>query len=269
MALRYLALTMATGALLAAQDNQADRVAIPFRDATKPRTLNVTLINGGVTVRGYSGADAIIEGSGRGPQPRSSRAPAGMHRIDDIGLGLDVNENNNVVTVRGGLGRPVDLTIQVPVETSLKLKTLNGGSIVVENINGEIEAENMNGAVTITGVSGSVVANSMNGRITVSLDKATPGKSMSFSTMNGTIDVTLPADIKARLKMKTDNGEIFIDDGLDVKVASGSAPVVDDQRGHGGRYRVRLDHTTYGDINGGGPEVQFVTYNGTIMIHKK
>jgi hypothetical protein len=25
----------------------------------------------------------------------------------------------------------------------------------------------------------------------------------------------------------------------------------------------------YGSINGGGPEMQFVTYNGNILIHKK
>jgi DUF4097 and DUF4098 domain-containing protein YvlB len=97
----------------------------------------------------------------------------------------------------------------------------------------------------------------------------TPGKSMSFSTMNGAVDVTLPADIKARLKMKTDNGDIYVDDGFDVKIEGGATPQTDDQRKSGGRYRIRLDRTTYGSINGGGPEIQFTTYNGSIMIHKK
>ena len=77
------------------------------------------------------------------------------------------------------------MTIQVPTQTSLKLETLNGGAIVVENISGEIDAQNMNGAVTITNVSGSVLANSMNGKVNVSLNKVTPNKTMSFSTMNG------------------------------------------------------------------------------------
>jgi hypothetical protein len=90
---------------------------------------------------------------------------------------------------------------------------------------------------------------------------------MSFSTMNGTIDVTLPADIKANLKMKSDNGEIWSD--FDIKLTGSAQPQVDDQRGKGGRYRVRLDKTVYGTINGGGPELQFVTYNGSILIHKK
>ena len=58
-----------------------------------------------------------------------------------------------------------DVVLQVPAQTSLKLETINGGAIVVENISGEVDAQNMNGAVTITNVSGSVVANSMNGKV--------------------------------------------------------------------------------------------------------
>ncbi len=99
------------------------------------------------------------------------------------------------------------------------------------------------------------------------LDHVTPNKTMSFSTMNGTIDVTLPADVKANLKLKTDNGDIFTD--FDVKIEGSHPPEVDDQRKNGGRYRVKVDKTMYGTINGGGPEMQFVTYNGNILIHKK
>jgi DUF4097 and DUF4098 domain-containing protein YvlB len=144
---------------------------------------------------------------------------------------------------------------------------VNGGAIVVENISGEIEAQNMNGAVTINNASGSVVANSMNGKVNVSLSKVTPNKPMSFSTMNGTIDVTLPADMKANLKMKTDNGDIWTD--FDVKLDGSHPPSVEDSRKSGGRYHVKVDKAMYGSINGGGPEIQFVTSNGNIVIHKK
>ena len=267
---RHWMILTAVSAVLAAQEPQPDRVTVPFRDASRPRTLTVNLMNGGVTVKGYDGKDAIIESSSRGGdrRRRSSNVPEGMRRIDSLSGGLDVTEENNVITVHGGMSRSVDLTIQVPVQTSLNLKTLNGGSIVVENISGEIDAENLNGSVTVTNASGSVLAHSMNGKITVSLNKVTPDKSMSFSTMNGNIDVTLPADVKAKLKMKTENGEIYTD--FDIRLdPSGNQPVVDDQRKSGGRYRVRIDKAMYGSINGGGPEMQFVTYNGNILIHKK
>ena len=46
-------------------------------------------------------------------------------------------------------------------------------------------------------------------------------------------------------------------------------PQVEDNRKKGGRYRVQFDRGTNGTINGGGPEMQFTTFNGNILIHKK
>ena len=87
--------------------------------------------------------------------------------------------------------------IQVPVNTSLKLSCINGGNIVVEDISGEIEVNNINGGVKLTNVSGSVIAHALNQNVIVKLNKITPDKSMSFSSLNGDVDVTLPADAKA------------------------------------------------------------------------
>lgn len=260
----------ALGALLWGQDT-ADRVTVPFRDPSRPGTLRVDLINGSVTVRGYDGKDAIIESSGRSrdrERNRSRNIPDGMHRIDNNGSGLDIVEDNNVITIKGGFAGSADVVMQVPRQTSLNLKSLNGGKILVENIAGEIDAENLNGSIEVTNASGAVVAHSQNGKITVSLNRVTPNKSMSFVTMNGTVDVTLPADVKANVRMKTENGEIWSD--FDVKLdPTNRPPVVDDQRKSGGRYHVRIDKSIYGTINGGGPELIMQTYNGSILIHRK
>ena len=67
----------------------------------------------------------------------------------------------------------------------------------------------------------------LNGKVLVTLDKVTADKPMSFSSLNGDIDVTLPADMKARVKLKTDNGEVYSD--FDIKVdASSRKPMVGD-----------------------------------------
>lgn len=257
---------VAVGALAFGQDS-GDRVTVPFRDAGRPRTLVVSMIQGSITVRGYNGADAIVEGSGRSHH-RPSNAPPGMHRIDPSNSGMDITEDNNVITIHGGVFRSADVTVQVPAQTSVRLKTVNGGKITVEGISGDVEADNTNGSVIITDVSGSVVANSTNGKVTVTLSKVTPNKNMSFSTLNGTVDVTLPGDTKANLKMRTDNGDIWTD--FDVKLDGAQhPPQVDDQRRSGGKYRVRIDKTIYGSINGGGPDIQLVTFNGSIYLRKK
>jgi DUF4097 and DUF4098 domain-containing protein YvlB len=122
--------------------------------------------------------------------------------------------------------------------------------------------------VTLTNVSGSVVAHALNGNVVVSLTKVDPAKSMSFSSLNGNIDVTFPADAKANVAMKSDQGEIYSD--FDIRMdQSAHKPVVEDARGKGGTYRFRMDKTMYGTINGGGPEIQFKTFNGSIYIRKK
>jgi DUF4097 and DUF4098 domain-containing protein YvlB len=254
--------------MLAAQDS-GEKVTIPFRDPSGAKTLKVSLQNGSVTVKGYDGKDALLDTSGRitGHERRPSHVPEGMHRIDNDRMGLDVTEENNVITVIG-TNSSAHLTIQVPVQTNLVLRSVNGGAITVENISGSIDANHTNGGITVTNVSGSVLANTTNGNVTVSLNKVSGDKAMSFTSFNGKVDVTLPQDVKANVMMKTNNGEIWSD--FDIKLsATGKPPVVEDSRSSDGKYRVHLDRAMYGTINGGGPEMQFVTYNGSILIHKK
>jgi DUF4097 and DUF4098 domain-containing protein YvlB len=138
----------------------------------------------------------------------------------------------------------------------------------VEQVEGEIDADDLNGKITLKNVAGSVVAHSLNGAVVASLDQIDPSKPMSFSTMNGDIDVTLPESLKANVRMKTDNGEIYSD--FDVKLNSGAQHVpTESGRGQDGTYHLRFDRALHGTINGGGPEFQFTSFNGQIYIHKK
>jgi hypothetical protein len=279
---RLLVLGAGFAAMAAAQDAGApQRITATFKDPAAPRKLEVNLFRGNMTVRGTERTDALIEYTllGAAAQRRAKEPPPpGMHRIGGNGT-LEVTEDNNTVRVNGsgmfgGLG---DVTIQVPTQTSVTIETAAGGNIVVESISGEIEVSNISGQVTITNVSGSVVAQTMNGKVVASLNRVTPGKNMSFSTFNGDIDVTLPADAKANLKARADNGEIYTD--FDVKLepqeASAAAPAPTPGASNPGRkikpprVRRRGDGAVSGTINGGGPEIQFTTFNGRILIHKK
>jgi predicted lipoprotein len=50
--------------------------------------------------------------------------------------------------------------------------------------------------------------------------------------------------------------------------AAASQTVVVDSREKGGKYRVKIDKTVHGTINGGGPEIQFTNFQGQIYIRK-
>jgi DUF4097 and DUF4098 domain-containing protein YvlB len=175
-----------------------------------------------------------------------------------------VEEENNVVTVRMQRAQNASLVVSVPPDTSLTLRNMNG-EIAVEGVKGELDANSTNGRITLTNVSGSVLANTMNGAIKVSMDSVDPNKPLSFSSMNGAIDVTLPADFKATVKLRTDHGEVYSD--FDVKLSGGSITQKNDSTE--GKFKVTMDRTLAGTINGGGTEATFKTYNGTIYLRKK
>ncbi len=269
---KSIVILMLLGAGLAWPQDSGDRITVPFSDPSRPHTLKVNIINGGITVKGYDGKEAIIEsrGSSDNEEHRHEHPPRGaegMKRITNTAMGLTAEEDDNVLTVGAHPGHNVDLVIQVPVNTSLKLSCINDGDIVVDHISGEIEVDNTNGGVKLTNVSGSVIAHALNQNVVAKLNQVAPNKSMSFSSLNGDVDVTFPADTKARVKLKTDNGEIYTD--FDIRLdAGGQKPVIEDGRANHGKYRVRVDHAMYGTINGGGPEFQFQTFNGNIYIRK-
>ena len=263
----YIPLVALAAAALAAEP-AADRVTAAFSDPSRPGVLKVNLINGSIRVKGYSGKEVVIEArTGDDESGHAAARKDGLRRVPMTSSGLEVQEENNVMSVGTGLpNRGTDLDIQVPARTSLKLKTINNGEIVVEGVQGEIEVNNINGAVTLTNISGSAVAHALNGKVTATFAQVDPQKAMSFSSLNGDIDVTLPATIKANVKLKSDRGEVFSD--FDIVTRAPAAPVVEDSRSEKGKFRVRIDRSVYGTINGGGPEIQFSNFNGSIYIRK-
>ena len=244
-----------------------DRVAYTT-DPARPTRVTASLVNGGITVKAYDGKEVVVEARARTHDRDSSRSESGnMKRIVVSSTGLSVEaENNEVHVSTDSYARPIDLTITVPVHTSLKLSAVNDGNIMVTGVDGELDVNDVNGSVTLNNVSGSAVAHALNGRVLVTFNHINQ-KPMAFSSLNGDIDVTFPADLKANLTLKSDRGEIFSD--FDVQVqASAPKQTVEDGRKDGGKYVVKIDRAVHGTIGGGGPEMQFTNFNGSIYIRK-
>lgn len=205
---------MAATASLWAQEAMAnpDRVTVPFSDPSGPKRLTCSLLNGSIQVKAHPGRDVIVQANSGGSSSRWRRSrretpvPPGMRRLNNPSNGLQVEESNNTVKIGAGAhDRNVNLEILVPADTSLKLNTVNNGRITVEGVTGELDINNLNGNITLTNVGGAVVAHTLNGKLEAVLTTVNPAKPMSFSTLNGDVDVTLPASVKANVKMKSDN----------------------------------------------------------------
>jgi len=251
--------------LCAQSDN---RVTVPLTDPARPVTLRAHLVSGSITVKGADVKEVIVEARARGDEAHTGGRAEGMKRIPMTSTGLNIEaENNNVRVSTDSYQRTVDLTITVPIHTSVSLHSVNDGNIVVSGVDGDFDVNNVNGEVDLKNIGGSVVAHALNGHVIATFNRIDPQKPMAFSSLNGDIDVTFPADLKANVSMRTDNGEVYSD--FDVKLQS-TAPqqTVEDNRSKGGKYKVKIEKNVRGTINGGGQEIQFKNFNGNIYIRK-
>jgi DUF4097 and DUF4098 domain-containing protein YvlB len=271
------ALALAMAGPVPAQDDPVDRVTVQLTDPDKPASLSVGLINGGITVRGYDGKEVIVEartslkkvGKWKKYEDKSGVNKSGLKKINVNSSSFSVEEYRNKIEIEtDSWANAIDLSITVPVNTSLVLSCINDGDVEVDNINGEVEVSNMNGYVTLTNVTGSVVASAHNKDLTVVFDGVDPKKDMSFTSFNGDIDVTFPASLKATIKMKTTQGDLYTDFDI-VEVKNPEKVVKKNERSSGGKYVVSVDRSFWGTINGGGQEIQFSNFNGDILIRKQ
>ena len=249
----------------------AEKISVPLTDPGRPVFLNVGLISGGIAVKGYPGKEVIVEATRKQEEDedRHEEKTAGkMKLIPNTSMGLTAEEEDNTVSVSTGLrgiSYSIDLVIQVPAACSMKLSTVNGGDIQVENVNGDLEVNNTNGSITLKQIAGSAVAQTVNGEVRVEFTRVNADKAMSFSSLNGDIDVTFPASLKATVQLKSEQGEIYSD--FDVQMQKTDARVDKSEKGKG-KYRVTVEKAMRGTINGGGQEIQFNNFNGSIYIRK-
>jgi Putative adhesin len=251
-----------------AQTGVKEQLVVPLSEPGKPYKVTVHTLNGSIKVVGYEGKDIVIDVLGDSTQKHrdGGEGSGGMHRIGG-GSGLEVSaqENDNTVTVNGGLSKLSGISLKIPANlTSLKLNTVNDGNITVSNVSGELELNNVNGSITVRDVSGSVVANTVNGPVVVTFKSIDAKAPMAFSTLNGNVDVTFPADLKSNVKLKTDQGGVFTD--YEIAVDKSQPVVKKTEENH--MYRLNVDSWIYGKINGGGPEMMMKTMTGSIYIRK-
>jgi DUF4097 and DUF4098 domain-containing protein YvlB len=248
----------------------AEEVKVNWSDPSKPGTVVVELLNGNVTVEGYEGREVVINATGDGLQrrerPQTDGKRAGLKKIGGTSGGLNVEEQNNVVRVTVPMFSEAKVALKVPTDCALKISCVNCDDLAVSNLNGDVELKNINGTVKALNMGGAVVAHSLNDDIVVKMRSLAPGKAMSFTSMNGDIDVTMPAAAKADFVISTHNGEIFTD--FEVALEPSAEREVKDKRSEGGAFKMKINQNLKGKVNGGGPLMQFKNHNGDILIRK-
>lgn len=182
-----------------------------FSDPSKPGTFRLSLPWAEARIVATDGNEIVVSSSLDEKGRRDEVDHEGFRRLDED-LTFELVEKNNVATVTIAGENPwaangAEFNILVPRNTNLVLRTEAGGDIRVKGVEGDIDIQSMNGEVTLEDIASSAVVNTMNGEVHVTFSKA-PVKPVSLSSMNGEIDLRLPGDTKANLRMRTHNGSI-------------------------------------------------------------
>jgi hypothetical protein len=223
------------------------------------QSVEIKGVNGAIRAERASGSEVSVEAtkSGRHSDPNSVTVQAVPHEGGiticavypssdwkhpnecQPGAGGRMNVNNNDVKV--------EFTVRIPAGVHFIGRTVNG-EVEAASLAGDVEAHTVNGKISIS-TTGWAEGNTVNGSIIARLGKAAWSRPLQFHTVNGGVDVEMPATVNAELRASTVNGHISTDFPLMVR----------------GRFTGR---EISGSIGQGGPELSLKTVNGDIELHR-
>jgi hypothetical protein len=239
------------------------------------KKLTIDNVFGGIHVTGYNGSNVEVhvtedwraDDSSRMQQARREVKLETTTQSDSVTLYVDgpFRRDNRNRHWDGDPGYSVnyEFEIRVPINAALELRTVNHGTIHVENSNGDFLLRNVNGAIELTDSAGSGTVKTVNGGIKVSF-RQNPKAPCSFKTVNGEVVAYFQPNLAADFHVQTLNGEVFTD--YELTALPGVLPAGEHI---GGRLVYRTNRQARLRSGSGGPEHQFDTLNGTIRILKR
>jgi DUF4097 and DUF4098 domain-containing protein YvlB len=142
----------------------------------------------------------------------------------------------------------VEYTLTVPRKAKLDEIKLVNGSLDMAGVQGEVRASCVNGTLSAKQLIGNAKLNTVNGELEAKFERA--AGEVELSSVNGSIDLTLPSDAKASIEANTVSGGIDNDFGL-----------------HANDHHF-VGHDLRGELGGGGgAQIKLNNVNGTIEIH--
>lgn len=102
----------------------------------------------------------------------------------------------------------VDYTLLVPASIRLEKVTSVNGEIVIDGVTGGITSHTVNGQVTVRHAVNDLKLSTVNGELIAAFDALGSGHAVELNTVNGEIQLDLPAGADATCFAKTVNGSI-------------------------------------------------------------
>lgn len=206
---RLLPLALLGAVTLAAADYNANAT---FADPSKPGRLRVRIANGELRIKGADVDQVSVRTDAREGGTKEVRKD-GL-RVISSSTSYTLEQHDNTIELTYGThawSQPADFDITVPRNTNLDLEVSLGGEIDVTDVGGDVTIKNLNGEIALHNLSGGAIVESMNGEISATFAALVADHPISFTSMNGEITVRLPAEARANVRFRSQNGSILTD----------------------------------------------------------
>lgn len=264
------------------QEKETIRRTLEFSAGNGTRTLEIDNVSGSILVTGYDGRNVEVVANKTISAESQDKVQTAKQEVR-----LDITDQSDTVRIyvdepnrcncpdgeRGwrnnrrwrnpGYNVKFDFDVRVPREATVRLRTVNDGSIKVENIAGDFDVDDVNGRVEMLEVSGSGRAYALNGGLKVTF-ASNPKKDSYFGSLNGGVEVAFQPNLSADLRFKTFNGGVY----TDFPITALPTPAARAER-RDGKFVYRSNGFQGARVGSGGPELQFDGFNGDVKILRR
>jgi hypothetical protein len=237
----------------------AQQYTTSFASNDTGNKIEIMIDYGQIEITGHASNEVIVEASGYQPPPEKAEGlkPLYAKGQDNSGIGLSVKKEGTLIRLMSiRAGNETDYFIKVPDNTALMVNVgPRNEALMISNIKGELEIKAHSDNVVLHQVNGPIVANGISSDVEIVLGEMNTQKPSMVSLVSGDIDVSMPGNTAADLKLSSVSGEIYTDFDVDLQ---------HEEAGDMG-YRKPI----LGTINGGGSPLELRTVSGNIFLRKK
>ena len=211
-------------------------------------TISVRTVSGNVKVSGYDGEVVTVVGRREG-RDRELVTIVDRSTADRVDIGVKYPEECNCDAT-------VHFEVRIPRKMRYRYDAFStvSGDVAVADINGDLVAKSVSGRVTVTNVSGqskatsvsgqvivenaagAVTAKSTSGEVRVTINRLDGMEPMEFTSVSGSVHVTLPSSLDANVDMSVLSGDLKTDFPLQIEdKGRGPGRKATGQVGRGGR----------------------------------
>jgi DUF4097 and DUF4098 domain-containing protein YvlB len=156
----------------------------------------------------------------------------------------------------------LDISIQVPQNTSLRLSAINDGGITVSGIDADsLNVSNINGPIDMVDVAGQTRVNAINKDVNIAYSR-NPDAQSSYETINGDLNISFAGEPDAEVIYQTMHGDLY--SRYQVTAMQPKVAVSEKRRSQGIKYQLNADSRL--QLGDGGTEYRFKTLNGDIKL---